>query len=323
MTSLTSDLQKKDVLLDEYNSLMRGGKIRPITMTPISSCSLRGRVCPDVRTHWLVLLHPFKPVGNFLPGPEQQLGKERAGVSICFSPIRMMLNPRLTTPPLSFRELICQTRSWMPRERYTFVEMGCLTDLSATLVCLCIGHGPFPSTSLGLCLGRDFGNANKQLGKGPLPSPSSHAGKMFPLVASGWACEWDAMEQGSPQLEIETILSLQISQLFKGGAGLTLFLSARSGQNQRKTLDPSISEVTPILPLAASLAMYLIFKFIKWLLPLFRMCSVQSHVKLCPLYLSCWAHRLTSGITCLWMHIQATRVPLANKVKSSLMSAGS
>lgn len=65
------------------------------------------------------------------------------------------------------------------------------------------------------------------------------------------------MEQGLPQMEIETILSLQISQLFKGGAGLKLFLSARSGQNQRKTLDPSISEVTPILPLAASLAMCL------------------------------------------------------------------
>lgn len=188
-------------------------------MTPISSYSLQGRVCPDVRTDWLFLLHPLKLVGNLLPGPEQQPRKERAGVSICFPPTRMMLNPgwslhlRLSESS-SVKHALWMPSSPKPREWYTFVEMGCLTDLSAfasaTLVCICIGHGPFPSTSLGLCLGKDLGNANKQLGKEPLPSPRSHAGKMYPLVALGWAREWDAMEQGLPQLEIKSILSLQI-----------------------------------------------------------------------------------------------------------------
>lgn len=214
----------KERLLDEYNSLMRGGKIKPITMTPISSYSLRGRVCPDVRTDRLVLLHLLKLVGNLLPGPEQQPGKELEFPSVFLPPGWCLtrgwpLHLRLSESS-SVKRAPWMPLSPKPREWYTFVEMDCLSGFFG----LCISHpglhmhwswsvsfrisGAVPRKRLWEC--------KQATRKRTLPSPSSHAGKMYPLVALGWAREWDAMEQGSPQLEIETILSLQIKPALWG-----------------------------------------------------------------------------------------------------------
>lgn len=66
------------------------------------------------------------------------------------------------------------------------------------------------------------------------------------------------MDQVSPQLKIENYSILAGKPSFlRWEAGLRLFVSARRGRNQRKTLDLSIIEVTPVLPLAYSLAKYL------------------------------------------------------------------
>lgn len=61
---------------------------------------------------------------------------------------------------------------------------------------------------------------------------------------------------GFTPAEVDSVLAGKASFL-RWEAGLRLFVSARSGRNQRNSLDPSITEVNPVLPLAASLATHL------------------------------------------------------------------